>query len=231
MMNPHQFQFDVPPYRLSGTVYGVLLNHRDSVAALGAAANAAPYKGLPVAPVLYIKPRNTLATSGSTVYIPADADELEVGATLGVVIGRPASRVSEAAAMEHVAGYMVVNDVSVPHDDFYRPSLRFKVRDGFCPMGSTVVARGAIAAPDDLAVRVFINGALVHETSTGNRLRPVARLLADVSEFMTLHPGDVLMIGVAHGAPRARAGQQVAIEIDGIGRLVNRFEALKETAA
>jgi 5-oxopent-3-ene-1,2,5-tricarboxylate decarboxylase / 2-hydroxyhepta-2,4-diene-1,7-dioate isomerase len=229
-MNPHPFLFDIAPYRLSGTVYGVLLNHRESVAALGAAAQAAPYKGLPVAPVLYIKPHNTLATSGSTVHIPADASELEVGATLGVVIGRAASHVREGTAMEHVAGYMVVNDVSVPHDEFYRPSLRFKVRDGFCPMGSTVLPRSAVANPNALAVRVSVNGALVHETSTGNRVRSIARLLADVSEFMTLHPGDVLMIGVAHGAPRVRAGQQVTIEIDGVGRLVNRFEAQKETA-
>lgn len=229
-MNPHQFLFDVSPYRLSGTVYGVLLNHRDTVAALEETARAAPYKGLPVAPVLYIKPHNALATSGATLYIPADASELEMGATLGVVIGRAASHVSEAEAMEHVAGYMVVNDVSVPHDDFYRPSLRFKARDGFCPMGSSVLPRSAVVDPNALTVRVHVNGVQVHQSSTGQRVRPVARLLADVSEFMTLHPGDVLMIGVAPGAPRVRAGQLVAIEIEGVGRLVNRVEAMKETS-
>lgn len=228
-MNPLDLSLETAPYRLSGTVYGVLLNHHRALASMAPVADAAPYKGLPKAPVLYIKPRNTLARHGSTVRVPQDAPELEIGATLGVVIGQAACRVTESRAMGHVAGYTVVNDVSVPHDDYHRPSLRFKARDGFCPIGPRVVPRSSIADPDALALRVYVNGTLVHEGSTGERLRPVARLLADVSEFMTLHPGDLLMIGIDPGVPRVKAGQQVAIEIDGIGRLENRFEAWKET--
>lgn len=217
--------FDVPPYRLSGIVYGVLLNHRPALAALGDAASAPPYKAPPKAPVLYVKPRNTLASSGDAVVVPSDAPELEVGACLGIVIGRTACRVNETNALEHVAGYTIVNDVSVPHASFYRPSIRFKARDGFCPIGPRVTARNAIANPDALAVRVHVDGELVHQTTTGDRQRPVARLLSDVTEFMTLSPGDVLLLGVSNGAPRVRAGQHVAIEIDGLGRLENRFVA------
>ena len=215
--------FDAAPWALSGTVYGCLLNHRAALAALGEAVNAAPYKAAPRAPVLYIKPRNTLALPGDAVAVPADTPELAIGAALGLVIGRTACRVAEADALGHLAGYTIVNDLSVPHASFYRPSIRFKARDGFCPIGPRVVARSAIADPDALAVRVHIDGSLVHTTSTGGMLRPAARLLADVSEFMTLHPGDVLMLGVAAGAPTVRAGQRVDIEIDGIGRLTNTF--------
>jgi 5-oxopent-3-ene-1,2,5-tricarboxylate decarboxylase/2-hydroxyhepta-2,4-diene-1,7-dioate isomerase len=78
---------------------------------------------------------------------------------------------------------------------------------------------------DALTVRVYVDGALVQQTHTGDRIRNAARLLADVSEFMTLSPGDILMLGVSADAPLARAGQQVAIEIDGLGRLHNMLVA------
>jgi 5-oxopent-3-ene-1,2,5-tricarboxylate decarboxylase / 2-hydroxyhepta-2,4-diene-1,7-dioate isomerase len=216
-------EFDVAPFRLSGVVYGTLLNHQGALQALDDEVHAAPYKAAPRAPVLYLKPRNTLSFNGAAVAVPADAPELEVGAALGIVIGQTACQVSLEQALGFVAGYTIVNDISVPHDVFYRPSIRFKARDGFCPVGPVVVPRAAIADPDDLAVQVYVDGELKQRTTTGQRLRNVARLLADVTEFMTLLPGDVLMLGVSAGAPRVRAGQQSRIVIEGIGELVNHF--------
>lgn len=227
---PSLLEFDVAPYRLSGVVYGTLLNHEPALQALGDAVHAAPYKAAPHAPVLYLKPRNTLAGHGDRIAIPSDAAELEVGAALGIVIGKPACRVSLEHAWQFVAGYTIVNDISVPHDVFYRPSIRFKARDGFCPIGPVVVPRAAIADPDDLAVQVFVDGELKQQTTTGQRFRNVARLLADVTEFMTLLPGDVLMLGASAGAPRVRAGQQSRIVIEGIGELVNHFVSEGHTA-
>jgi 5-oxopent-3-ene-1,2,5-tricarboxylate decarboxylase/2-hydroxyhepta-2,4-diene-1,7-dioate isomerase len=221
--------FDTAPWRLSGRVYGALLNHRGALEALGDTVHQSPYKAPPRAPVLYIKPRNTLASSGDAIIVPADGRELEIGATLGIVIGRSACRVGVEAAPEYVAGYLIVNDVSVPHASFYRPQVPCKARDGFCPIGPRVVARDAIADPDALGVRVEVDGELRQSTSTAGMIRPVAQLIADVTEFMTLAPGDVLLLGVAAGAPRARAGQHVAIEIDGLGRLENRLVAERQT--
>jgi len=215
--------FDAAQWRLSGRVYGALLNHRAALQALGDAVHAKPYLAPPRSPVLYIKPRNTLAASGDSIAVPADCAEVEIGAALGIVIGRSACRVAVADAPAHVAGYVIVNDISVPHASFYRPSIRCKARDGFCPIGPRVVARSEVADPDALAVRVFVDGEPRHATSTAGMTRPVAKLVADVSEFMTLDPGDVLLLGVAAGAPRARAGQSVAIEIEGLGRLENRL--------
>ena len=211
-----------PPRR--GTVYGTLLNHADALAALGDAVHAAPYKAPPKAPVLYIKPRNTWVGPGESVVVPAGIAELEIGATLGLVIGRTACRVREEDALAFVAGYVIVNDVSVPHASYYRPSLRFKARDTFCPIGPFVL-RDAIGSPGALGVCVSIDGEVVHRASTAGLIRPVARLLAEVSAFMTLVPGDVLSVGVAAGAPRARAGQRVTITIDGLGQLENPFVA------
>jgi 5-oxopent-3-ene-1,2,5-tricarboxylate decarboxylase/2-hydroxyhepta-2,4-diene-1,7-dioate isomerase len=216
---------DVPPYRLLGTVYGALLNHRTALQALGDAIHRPPYNRAPQAPVLYLKPRNTLAADGAPVAVPPGVAELEIGASLGVVIGRPACRLSEDRALEFVAGYLIVNDVSVPHLPYYRPSIPFKARDGFCPLGPRVVARAALSNPDALTIRVFIDGELKQTAVTAELVRPVAKLLTDVTDFMTLLPGDVLAVGVAAPAPRIRAGQRACIEIDGLGQLENPFVA------
>ena len=218
-MNAFRLAFDAPPWRLSGVVYGTLLNGPDALAAPGDAVHRAPYKAPPVAPVLYIKPRNTLAVSGARVLVPADAGCLEIGAALAVVIGRTACRVAPADALERVAGYTLVADLSVPHTSFYPPSVRHKARDGSCLIGPQVAARAALPRSGDLALTVSINGVVVHVARTSSTQRPLARLLADVTEFMTLHPGDVLMLGVAAGAPHARAGQRFAVACEGIGRL------------
>jgi len=124
-----------------------------------------------------------------------------------------------------VAGYLIVNDVSVPHLPYYRPSIPFKARDGFCPLGPRVVPRAALSNPDALAIRVFIDGELKQTAATSELVRPVAQLLADVTDFMTLLPGDVVAVGVASPAPRIRAGQRARIEIDGLGRLESPFVA------
>jgi len=215
----------VAPFRLSGAVYGTLLNHLSALSALEGKLDLPPYDAPPRAPVLYVKPRNTLAACGDTIEVPAAAAELEVGACLGIVIGRTACNVSESTSLEHVAGFLLVNDVSIPHPDYYRPAVRYIARDGFCPLGPWVTARDGVVNADALTIRTYVDGTLVQTMSTADLLRPVARLLADVTEFMTLAPGDVLAAGAAAPAPRVRAGQTVAIEADVLGRLVSPFAA------
>ncbi len=219
---------NVRPFGLSGIVYGALMNHRPALAALGDTVHDAPYNAPPVAPVLYQKPRNTLAADGAAIDVPAGDDgarELELGASLGIVIARTACRVGVDHALDHVAGYLAVGDLCLPHASFYRPSLRFRARDGFCPLGPAMTPRDAIGDPDALNVRVFVDDQLVHQTTTGERIRGVAQLLADVTDFMTLSPGDVLLLGASHGAPRVKPGQHTRIEIDGLAPLVNRYVA------
>jgi len=214
----------VAPYRLSGTVYGTLLNHRSGLAAVAHVAHQSPYKGPPRAPVLYIKPRNTLASHGDVVTVPERVDELEVGGCLGVVLGQAACRLSAETALDAVAGYVIVTDISIPHTSFYRPSIPLKCRDGFCPVGPRVTERSAVGDPDALEIRVYVEGELKQSANTRDLVRSVGQLLADVTDFMTLSAGDVLAVGTAWPVPRARAGQIVAVEIEGLGRLENRLE-------
>ncbi len=201
---------------LSGTVYGVLANDPALVASLGDAVHQAPYKAPPRGPILFVKPRNTLAATGCPTRLPVGEEAYALGAHLGLVIGRTACRVSAAQALNHLAGYLAVADLSLPHGSYYRPSLRFKARDGSCVLGTTLTPVSAVPHPDALAVRVSLNTQLAQAATTAGRVRSVAQLLADVTSFMTLRPGDVLLLGASHGAPLVRVGQSWRIEIDGL---------------
>ena len=221
--------FAAPPWRLSGAVYGVLLNDPAALATLGDAVHQPPYKAPPNAPVLYVKPRNTLAATGSATPVRPDVEAFELGASLGLVVGRTACRVREAQALSYLAGCTLVADLSVPHDSFYRPNVRNKARDGSCLVGPAVVP---LASPDAATLHVRVDDRLVQAASMAGMIRPATSLLADVSEFMTLQPGDVLMLGVKAGAPRVRAGQCFSIEAEGLGVLEGRLvPASAEVAA
>ena len=225
------FALPVPPYRLSGVVYATLLNDPAQVRDLGDRAYEAPYKEPPVAPVLGLKPRNTIVSNDAAIVVPPGVEHLAMGPSLGIVIGRPACRVAAAEARDVIAGFVVVNDISIPVPSHYRPAVRFRARDGFCPISSDFATWDALPGPpDSLRVAVQIEGRLVHAGSTSGRTRGVCKLLADVTEFMTLQPGDVLLLGGPAAAPVAGPGSHVRIEIEGVGALQNRYVAAEATA-
>ncbi|HDR9756679.1 TPA: fumarylacetoacetate hydrolase family protein [Burkholderia cepacia] len=209
-----------PPLPVAiGTVYGALLNERAALDALGDAVNTPPYGRPPQAPVLYIKPANTHAADGATVVVPAGVDALEIGASVAVVFARRATRVPAARALDYLHGFTLASDVSVPHPDYYRPAVRFKCRDGFCPMGPAIVPAAALGDVDTIGLTVRIDGEVAVSASTATLVRSVRELIADVTAFMSFDAGDVLLLGVAGGAPRARAGSTIEIAAAGIGTL------------
>lgn len=204
---------------VAGTVYGVVMNDRVSVARLGAAAADAPYKGAPKAPVLYIKPANTLVGEGAAVRLPAGEARVEVAATVGIVIGAPAARLSERNALDVVAGYLLVADLSLPHASYYRPAIREKCFDGACPVAARVVPAAEAGSLARLTLRTAFDGLPVAERTLADLVREVPRLLADVTEFMTLNSGDVLLVGVEYQSPQAAPGTRVRIDGGALGAL------------
>lgn len=205
-------------YLPAGTVYGTLLNFRGELKALAPQTTQPPYKAPPNAPVLYVKTANTWSPHGSEIAVPANVPEVEVGASVGMVIG-------EGGA---VVGYVLMNDLSLPHASFFRPPVKFKCIDGFLGIGESV--RDTKDVPDSAAIRVEvrINGELKQSVDFSQLHRPAARLLADVTEFMTLAPGDVLMLGCDLGRPLARAGDRIDISSPGFATLSNTL--VKEAA-
>jgi 5-oxopent-3-ene-1,2,5-tricarboxylate decarboxylase/2-hydroxyhepta-2,4-diene-1,7-dioate isomerase len=191
-------------------VYGVALNFRAELEALGEQLHRDPYKKPPVAPVLYLRPRNTWSVSGAAIRLPADAKALKMAGTIGVMIGR---------ASNHIACYVPVIDVSIPHESYYRPAIRQRCRDGFCVIGSQSTDRH----PGE--IRIWINGELRCRASTADLVRPIDRLIADISEFLTLQPGDIVLAGEPHDAPLAQAGDRVRVEMDDLPAIENEVIA------
>ena len=204
---------------VTGTTYAVLLNHRFALDALGDAMHDKPYDQPPVAPVLYLRPANTWNADGATVVLPDDVDEVEIDATLGIVFERATSHAPVADALEHVRGYVVVADLAVPHASVYRPAIRQRNRDGFCVFASRVFDAATIASLDlhALKVETSVDGRVVETSNTEGLIRDVPTLIAEVSAFMRFDAGDVLLVGAIGKPVRARRGDEVRVEIDGLG--------------
>lgn len=215
----NDLSFDVP---VTGTVYGTLMNYQGEYEKYEGQLNQAPYNAPPKAPILYIKPINTYIGNGAPVPMPESEEQLSTGAALAVVIGKTAAKVKKEEALEYVAGYTIVNDISIPHESIYRPAYKEKARDGFCPIGPWIVDSSSLKDPNALKISVYVNGELKTENNTSNLIRSVEELLADITDFMTLYEGDVLLVGVPENMPLIEVGDTVKIEIEGIGVLENK---------
>lgn len=198
-----------------GTVYGTRMNFRGELDALGAQVNEAPYKAAPQAPVLYVKPANTWTENGGTIALPAHVAEVEVGATVAMVM----------RSAREIEGFVLMNDVSIPHDSFYRPPVKYNALDGFLGIGDRIRARNEAGDPAVFKLEVRVNGELKQTVRFSQLVRTADKLLADVGEFMTLQPGDMLMLGTDAGRPRVRAGDRVEIKMPALGTLTNLFVA------
>jgi 5-oxopent-3-ene-1,2,5-tricarboxylate decarboxylase / 2-hydroxyhepta-2,4-diene-1,7-dioate isomerase len=187
----------------TGTVYGTLLNFKAELAAMQPQMSQPPYKAPPQAPVLYVKPANTWSANGATVVVPARVPEVEIGATIAMVMP------SESNGKIRFA---LLNDLSIPHSNFFRPPVKFKCLDGFLGIGSQTIEADT---PQDFKLEVRVNGDLVQSLDFSQLVRPASQLLAHVSEFMTLQDGDVLMLGcdcpLDGKRPVAKVGDMITI--------------------
>ena len=186
---------------------------------------------LPKAPLLFAKWPNTLIGDGDPVVLPPESTQVDYEAELGVVIGTKAKRVSERDALDHVAGYICVNDVSARDLQFADGQwTRGKSPDTFCPVGPRLVPRDEIADPQALAIRCIVNGEALQDSSTAQMIFSVAEIIAYTSQIITLEPGDLIATGTPAGVgvfrdPKVllKDGDEVSVEIEGLGTLTNPF--------
>ena len=203
-------------YWPQGTVYGALLNFQQEWQIKAPQMPEAPYKGAPKAPVLFIKTANTFTPSGGRIALPSTVAEVDIGANLAWIFGPDAQPVA----------CVLVNDVSIPHESYYRPPVKFKCVDGFLGLGAQ--ARGiSQVSTDQVVLTVKVNGQEVQRVSYADTVRKSDALLSDISEFMTFQEGDMLLLGsdcLPDGKrPRAKAGDVVEIFAEGFDTLVNKF--------
>ena len=212
--------FDVP---VRHTVYGTLLNDRAAYDQFLPHMKEKPYKEPPKHPILYMKPKNTWISTGTPIPLPEGEKELQMGASLGIGMGKTATKVTEQDALDYVLGYTIANDVTIPHDNFHRPAIKEKCRDGFLPIGPWIVSKESLSNPNQLTIQVTVNGKVKGEYTTNHFIRSVEKLIADVTDFMTLYKGDVLLLGFPANPPLAKSHDLVTVTIEGVGTLENRM--------
>jgi 5-oxopent-3-ene-1,2,5-tricarboxylate decarboxylase/2-hydroxyhepta-2,4-diene-1,7-dioate isomerase len=199
-------------------IYGVILNDVASLKAFGS-LDGAPYKGAPQAPVLYIKPPNTVVGDGAVVTLPQGAALVEIGAVVGVVFNREVGLIEPQAVADVIAGYVVAADLSLPHASYYRPAIREKCFDGACPISAQPVPLEQVGALGEVNIHTYIDGQPVNSRSLAGLVRDVAQLVSQISNYMTFRKGDVLLTGVAWQAPRVGVGSKIRVQADRIGSI------------
>jgi 5-oxopent-3-ene-1,2,5-tricarboxylate decarboxylase/2-hydroxyhepta-2,4-diene-1,7-dioate isomerase len=205
----------LPPLEFK-TIFALGLNY-------AAHAKEINFNKAPADPLVFLKGPNTLTGHNCTTRRPSDVAYMHYECELAVVIGRTCKHVSKARAYEVVRGYTVANDYAIRDylENYYRPNLRVKNRDACTPIGPWLVDASDVADPMNLKLRTWVNGTLTQDGATSDMVFDVASLIAYLSEFMTLHPGDVILTGTPEGVTDARVGDEIVTEIEGVGRLVN----------
>jgi 5-oxopent-3-ene-1,2,5-tricarboxylate decarboxylase / 2-hydroxyhepta-2,4-diene-1,7-dioate isomerase len=177
----------------------------------------------PQEPLVFLKGENALNGHRGTTRRPPDVQFMHYECELAVVIGRPAKKVRRDDAYDFIAGYTVANDYAVRDylENWYRPNLRVKNRDGATPLGPWLVDRADVADPMALALRTTVNGQVTQQGSTRDMIFDVPFLIEYFTAFMTLQPGDVILTGTPDGVVDCKAGDVVVTEIEGVGALMN----------
>ncbi|EHC2712888.1 hypothetical protein JTX29_001918 [Escherichia coli] len=201
---------------MKGTIFAVALNHRSQLDAWQEAFQQSPYKAPPKTAVWFIKPRNTVIGCGEPIPFP-QGEKVLSGATVALIVGKTATKVREEDAAEYIAGYALANDVSLPEESFYRPAIKAKCRDGFCPIGETV----ALSNVDNLTIYTEINGRPADHWNTADLQRNAAQLLSALSEFATLNPGDAILLGTPQARVEIQPGDRVRVLAEGFPPLEN----------
>lgn len=194
------------------------LNYSDHAAETGAA--------IPEEPILFMKATSAIIGPDDEVIIPKDSEKTDWEVELGIVIGREASYVTESQALDHVAGYCVINDISERDFQINRGGTWDKGKgcDTFGPIGPWLVTRDEVPDPQALKMWLDVDGRRYQDGSTATMIFGVAHLVSYVSRFMSLQPGDVISTGTPPGVGLGqkppvylRPGQEMRLGIEGLG--------------
>ncbi|MEU2713367.1 fumarylacetoacetate hydrolase family protein [Streptomyces sp. NPDC007205] len=216
-----------PPLGRIGKIVCIGLNYHDHARETGAEP--------PAEPVVFLKAPDTVVGPDDTVLVPRESAKTDWEVELAVVIGRTARYLGSAEeALAHVAGYAVAHDVSEREFQIERGGTWDKGKncETFNPLGPWLVTADEITDPQDLSLKLWVNGELRQDGTTAQQIFPVGEVVRYVSQFMALYPGDVINTGTPAGVamgqpepkPYLRAGDVVELEIAGLGRQRQEFK-------
>lgn len=204
----------LPPIEVR-TVFALGLNYADHARELA-------FKP-PENPLVFLKGPNTVTGHRAHTRRPAGVAYMHYECELAVVIGREGKGIAEADALDFVAGYTVANDHAIRDylENYYRPNLRVKNRDGATPLGPWLVTPDEVVDPMNLRLTTRIDGVTTQTGTTADMIFSIPRLISWLSAFMTLSPGDVILTGTPEGLADVKVGAVIETEIEGIGCLIN----------
>ncbi|WJY21400.1 fumarylacetoacetate hydrolase family protein [Fontisubflavum oceani] len=215
-----------PPLTGIGKIICIGLNYADHAAETGATP--------PPEPLIFMKATSAITGPNDTIYIPRGSAKTDWEVELGVVIGKPAKHVTEAEALNHVAGYVAVNDVSERDFQKHRAGqwTKGKSCDSFAPIGPWLVTPDEVGDPQKLGLRLRVNGETRQDGSTEQMIFGVPKLISYLSDFFTLQPGDIIATGTPPGVGAGMTppvflapGDEITLEIDGLGQQNMTVEA------
>lgn len=187
----------------------------------------------PSTPVIFSKFNNAIAAPGEKVPLPTVGEQYDYEVELAVVLGRRGRNIDESEALDYVFGYCTANDLSAR--DLQALSTQWllgKSLDKFMPIGPYLVTADEVADPQRLQIRSWVNGELRQNSNTSDMIFSVAQIISFISRYMTLEPGDVILTGTPEGVILGmkekvwlKPGDEVAVEVEGLGRLVNVMTA------
>ncbi len=202
-----------------GKVVAVAINYRDHGLETGSK--------LPAEPTLFLKATSAICGAFDDLVLPKNSEKTDWEVELGVVMSRHAKNISEAEALECIAGYCVIDDVSERAFQLERGGQQHtkgKSADTFCPLGPWLVTRDEVSDPQKLRLWTDVDGIKMQNGTTADMIFPVKKLISYISEFMTLCPGDVVTTGTPDGVGRGRnppvylrAGNVVELGVEGLG--------------
>jgi 2-keto-4-pentenoate hydratase/2-oxohepta-3-ene-1,7-dioic acid hydratase in catechol pathway len=210
------------PVPRPGKIVAVGLNYRDHSIEAGA-------KEVPKTPIIFAKFPTSISGPGDSIVLPHGDSQVDYEAELAVVIGKKTKAISAAEALQNVAGYMPLNDVSARTWQFAdKQWVRGKSCDTFCPTGPYLTTRDEISDPQSLSISARVNGTTLQDSNTSRMIFRVAELIAFISASITLEPGDIIATGTPEGVGVFRTppiflkpGDTVEIEIEKLGLLRN----------
>jgi 5-oxopent-3-ene-1,2,5-tricarboxylate decarboxylase/2-hydroxyhepta-2,4-diene-1,7-dioate isomerase len=207
------------PLERPRTILALGLNYADHAKELAFKA--------PEEPLVFLKGERALAGHRQATRRPPDVKFMHYECELTVVIGRKAKKVKRDDAYDFIAGYTVANDYAIRDylENWYRPNLRVKNRDGATPLGPWLVDRADIADPMALALKTTVNGQVTQQGNTKDMIFDVPFLIEYFSSFMTLNPGDLILTGTPDGVVDCQPGDVVVTEIEGVGALMNTISS------
>ena len=205
----------LPP--ATGSMFALGLNYADHAAELAFAP--------PTEPLAFVKSVGTYTGHEQITWRPDNVAYMHYECELVAVIGKTARNVKRADALDYLAGYTVCNDYAIRDylENYYRPNLRVKNRDATTPVGPWIVDVADVPDASNLKLRTWINGELRQEGSTKDMIFDIPYLIEYLSSFMTLQPGDMIATGTPEGLADVVPGDEVIVEVEGVGRLVNRI--------